>query len=312
MPSPIGRSIAATRSTGDVGAGLGDKDSGHPVAAAPEELGPPARAEPDVEHLGAQAEPELLDDVSPMCAGGWPARRSEARRTASSRTSTAALGQLLDVRLVSGRVILAEARQPPRGSLQRRGVMRLPRHRGHRILRRTLARWPSTRNLPLPELFLNLFRREVSVKYRGSALGLAWTLINPIMLMLGYWLIFSDRPRGDGRPLPALPALRARRLGLLPVGDPDVVHEPARPGDPREAGALSRQLLPVSVVATNARHAARHARSRHPGEPDLPSRDADRRSGPGFRSCCRSLRSRAGSRSSSPRRRSSSATSSIC
>ena len=41
------------------------------------------------------------------------------------------------------------------------------------------------------ELFLNLFRREVRVKYRGSALGIAWTLINPIMLMLAYWLIFS-------------------------------------------------------------------------------------------------------------------------
>ena len=41
------------------------------------------------------------------------------------------------------------------------------------------------------DLFLNLFRRELRVKYRGSVLGLAWTLINPIVLMFGYWLLFS-------------------------------------------------------------------------------------------------------------------------
>ena len=27
------------------------------------------------------------------------------------------------------------------------------------------------------DLFLNLFRRELSVKYRGSVLGLGWTLV---------------------------------------------------------------------------------------------------------------------------------------
>src|SRR4029450_7651863 len=41
------------------------------------------------------------------------------------------------------------------------------------------------------DLFLNLFRREVRGKYRGSALGGAGTLSNPSMLMLAYWLIFS-------------------------------------------------------------------------------------------------------------------------
>ena len=42
-----------------------------------------------------------------------------------------------------------------------------------------------------PDLFLNLFRRELRVKYKGSLLGLAWTLVNPIVLMGVYTLIFS-------------------------------------------------------------------------------------------------------------------------
>jgi lipopolysaccharide transport system permease protein len=41
------------------------------------------------------------------------------------------------------------------------------------------------------ELFGNLFRRDVQAKYRGSWLGLAWTLANPVLLMGVYLLVFS-------------------------------------------------------------------------------------------------------------------------
>src|SRR6266545_2676480 len=41
------------------------------------------------------------------------------------------------------------------------------------------------------ELFGNLFRRDVQAKYRGSILGLAWTLANPVLLMAVYLLVFS-------------------------------------------------------------------------------------------------------------------------
>jgi lipopolysaccharide transport system permease protein len=41
------------------------------------------------------------------------------------------------------------------------------------------------------ELFGNLFRRDVQAKYRGSWLGLAWTLANPALLMAVYLLVFS-------------------------------------------------------------------------------------------------------------------------
>ena len=41
------------------------------------------------------------------------------------------------------------------------------------------------------ELFGNLFRRDIQAKYRGSLLGLAWTLANPVLLMAVYLLVFS-------------------------------------------------------------------------------------------------------------------------
>ncbi len=41
------------------------------------------------------------------------------------------------------------------------------------------------------ELFGNLFRRDVQAKYRGSLLGIVWTLANPVLLMAVYLLVFS-------------------------------------------------------------------------------------------------------------------------
>jgi len=41
------------------------------------------------------------------------------------------------------------------------------------------------------DLFLNLFRRELRVKYRGSVLGLGWTLVLPLALMSVYTVVFS-------------------------------------------------------------------------------------------------------------------------
>ena len=41
------------------------------------------------------------------------------------------------------------------------------------------------------KLFGNLFRRDVQAKYRGSLLGVAWTLANPVLLMGVYLLVFS-------------------------------------------------------------------------------------------------------------------------
>ena len=41
------------------------------------------------------------------------------------------------------------------------------------------------------ELFANLFRRDFHAKYRGSALGVVWSLVNPLALMAVYLLVFG-------------------------------------------------------------------------------------------------------------------------
>ena len=51
------------------------------------------------------------------------------------------------------------------------------------------------------DLFANLFRRDLQAKYRGSALGVLWTVANPLMLMGVYLLVFGviwNSPFADG------------------------------------------------------------------------------------------------------------------
>jgi ABC-2 type transport system permease protein len=102
------------------------------------------------------------------------------------------------------------------------------------------------------DLFLNLFRRELRVKYRGSLLGLAWTLINPIVLMLGYWLLFSILLRAvsiEHYPLFVMSGLvtwiffqgGVQMSSSSLIGQSNLVKQVRFP----------RQLLPLSVVATN-------------------------------------------------------------
>jgi ABC-type polysaccharide/polyol phosphate export permease len=50
------------------------------------------------------------------------------------------------------------------------------------------------------ELFGNLFRRDLRVKYRGSVLGLAWSLANPLALMGIYFLVFAVLWKGQNVP----------------------------------------------------------------------------------------------------------------
>lgn len=39
-------------------------------------------------------------------------------------------------------------------------------------------------------LFRNLVRREVRQRYKASAFGLLWTLINPLVMVTAYWFVF--------------------------------------------------------------------------------------------------------------------------
>ena len=49
-------------------------------------------------------------------------------------------------------------------------------------------------------LFEQLVRRELRQKYKGSALGVLWYVINPLVLMGAYWLMFGKLLPGVAEP----------------------------------------------------------------------------------------------------------------
>jgi lipopolysaccharide transport system permease protein len=102
------------------------------------------------------------------------------------------------------------------------------------------------------DLFLNLFRRELRVKYRGSMLGLAWTLINPLVLMAVYTVVFSVLWKAVSvkhYPLFVLTGLVTWVFfqGTLQMSCSSLLGQASLVKQVR----FPRQLLPVSVVATN-------------------------------------------------------------
>jgi ABC-type polysaccharide/polyol phosphate export permease len=103
------------------------------------------------------------------------------------------------------------------------------------------------------DLFLNLFRRELRVKYRGSMLGLAWTLINPLVLMAVYTVIFSVLWKAVSvkhYPLFVLSGLVVWMFfqGSLQMSCTSLLGQASLVKQVR----FPRQLMPFSVVATNA------------------------------------------------------------
>jgi lipopolysaccharide transport system permease protein len=101
------------------------------------------------------------------------------------------------------------------------------------------------------DLFANLFRRDLKAKYKGSVLGLAWSLANPIALMGIYALVFSflwhvvDLPHYPLYLLSGLAvwiffsvSLQAGARSLL--DNADLIKKTRFP----------RQLVPLSIVAT--------------------------------------------------------------
>lgn len=102
------------------------------------------------------------------------------------------------------------------------------------------------------DLFFNLFRRELHVKYKGSLLGLAWSLINPLVLMGVYTLLFSILLQAVSIkyfPLFIISGLvtwlffqsSVQLSSVSLLGHANLVKQTRFP----------RQLLPLSVVATN-------------------------------------------------------------
>jgi ABC-type polysaccharide/polyol phosphate export permease len=103
-----------------------------------------------------------------------------------------------------------------------------------------------------PDLFLNLFRRELRVKYKGSLLGLAWTLVNPVVLMVVYTLIFSILLKAVS--IPHFPLFVLSGLLTWTFFQSTIQSAPSTllgHADLVKQVRFPRQLLPLSLVATN-------------------------------------------------------------
>jgi lipopolysaccharide transport system permease protein len=101
------------------------------------------------------------------------------------------------------------------------------------------------------ELFANLFRRDLQTRYKGSVLGVAWSLVNPLVLMGIYVLVFSLLWKVATFPHYALYLLVGLTVWLffsssLTMASRSLVDSAALIKKVR----FPRQLVPLSVVAT--------------------------------------------------------------
>ena len=101
------------------------------------------------------------------------------------------------------------------------------------------------------ELFANLFRRDLRAKYKGSILGVAWSLANPLLLMLIYLLLFSVLWRAvdiDHYPLYLLAGLAV--WVFLSSSLQAAARSMVDTAELIKKVRFPRQLVPLSVVAT--------------------------------------------------------------
>ena len=103
------------------------------------------------------------------------------------------------------------------------------------------------------ELFGNLFRRDLTAKYKGSLLGVAWSLANPLLLMGIYLLVFSVLWRVVGNiDHYALYLLSGLAVWvLLSTSLPAAARSMLDSAELIKKVRFPRQLVTFSVVATN-------------------------------------------------------------
>jgi lipopolysaccharide transport system permease protein len=102
------------------------------------------------------------------------------------------------------------------------------------------------------ELFGNLFRRDLQAKYKGSILGVAWSLVNPLVLLGIYLLVFSLLWKAIPVDHPALFLLSGLAIWIFFSTS---IHAASRSmldnANLIRKTRFPRQLVPLSVVATN-------------------------------------------------------------
>ena len=111
------------------------------------------------------------------------------------------------------------------------------------------------------DLLYFLAWRDIKVRYKQSALGVAWAVLQPLMMMVIFTVFFgrlADVP-SDGVPYPVFAFVRAGAVDVLRQRRDQRHREPRRQREPGLQG-----LLPAAAGAAR--------RARCPGSPTSPSR----------------------------------------
>ena len=125
------------------------------------------------------------------------------------------------------------------------------------------------------ELFGSLFRRDLRAKYKGSVLGLAWSLAHPVVLMLVYLLVFSVLLKiqtADYEHYWLFLLCRPAGVGLLRHLAAVGVAQPAREREPDPQGALPAPARAALDGRDPARRLRGDARDRDRAQPRLSAR----------------------------------------
>jgi len=70
--------------------------------------------------------------------------------------------------------------------------IRVPRAAGERIVRpRMTARERLARIIERRELLVGMIRKELKIKYKNSVLGFAWSLLNPLLYLVVFYIAFT-------------------------------------------------------------------------------------------------------------------------
>ena len=102
------------------------------------------------------------------------------------------------------------------------------------------------------ELFGSLFRRDLEAKYKGTLLGVLWSLANPLLLMAIYLIVFSLLWQVIDQDYPGLFLLTGLVLWVFFANSVQAASKSLLEAAPLiRKTRFPRQLVPLSSVATN-------------------------------------------------------------
>src|SRR3954452_22653397 len=103
------------------------------------------------------------------------------------------------------------------------------------------------------ELFSNLFRRDFQAKYKGSLLGVFWSLLNPLLLLGVYLLVFGVIFPSPTTPHYALSLLAGlARSIFFATSMQAAARSLIDSADLTKKLRFPRQLVALSIVATQS------------------------------------------------------------